>query len=71
MGGCGRLALQRAHDHLFDLRIAQLAELSETRLIEHAVQPLLIKPAPPFTDCLNTLPTAAPNYHGLGATIFT
>src|SRR5664279_4844248 len=54
MSSGGRLALQRAHDHPFDLRITQLAGLSRTRLIEQAVQPLLIKSAPPFTDCLNT-----------------
>src|ERR1035441_10026644 len=55
MSGSGRLALQRAYDDLFNLGIAQLAGLSGTRLIEQAVQSTLIKPAPPFTDCLNTL----------------
>src|ERR1039458_1665668 len=54
MRGSGRLALQRAYDDLFNLGIAQLAGLSGTRLIEQAVQSTLSKPAPPFTDCLNT-----------------
>src|ERR1039458_5496446 len=53
MSGSGRLALQRAYDDLFNLGIAQLAGLSGTRLIEQAVQSTLVKPAPPFTDCLN------------------
>jgi hypothetical protein len=53
MGGRGGLALQRAHDHLFDLCIAEFARLPRTRLIEQAVQTLFIKPAPPFTDRLN------------------
>jgi hypothetical protein len=39
MGSSGRLALQRAYDYLFNLRIAQFARLSGTRLIEQAVQP--------------------------------
>src|ERR1700676_1737501 len=54
MGGSGRFALQRAHDYFFDLRIAQFAWLSGTRLIEQPIQSTLIKPAPPFTDRLNT-----------------
>jgi hypothetical protein len=37
MGGSGRLALQRAHDDFFDLRIAQFAWLSGTRLIEQSI----------------------------------
>jgi hypothetical protein len=53
MGSGGRLALQRTHDHLFDLSIAQFAWLPGTRLIEQTVQTLFIKPAPPFTDRLN------------------
>jgi hypothetical protein len=54
MGSGGRLALQRAHDYFFDLRIAQLAWLPGARLIEQSIQTLFIKPAPPFTDRLNT-----------------
>ena len=50
----GRLALQRAHNDLFDLRITQFAGLSGTRFIQQSVQSLCSKPAPPFTDRLNT-----------------
>src|SRR5208337_3456530 len=53
MGGGGRFALQRTYDHLFDLRITQLAWLSGTRLIKQTVQSLFIKPVPPFIDRLN------------------
>jgi hypothetical protein len=34
MGGRRRLALQRAHDHLFDLGIGQLAELSAPVMLD-------------------------------------
>jgi len=50
-------ALWRQGDHLFDLRVADLARLAWMRGIEQSVQPLLDKSAPPLAHRLHRHPT--------------
>jgi len=50
--GIARLRLERLHDHLLDLRVADSPGPARTRFVEQAVQPPIEKPPAPLAHRL-------------------